>query len=231
MADGPGLTQVPWLLAQTALDVLAVQVPVPEPELAAVLPSGVVPDVHDGTGWVTVVAMRMVDVHPRWLPSVPGVSSFEQVGVRAFARSSGSDEPGVAFLALDVSHRLVASVGRVALGIPYAHAPVQVEHGSVRSERLTAGWRATGPTTTADPFFSERDVLFSVRRGRTCRSRVRHPAEPVLDAAVDGDPAGAVATVGLTALGPGRAQVIPRLPSHVWLPRRDGARPLGPGSP
>ena len=229
MADGPGLTKVPWLLAQTAEDVLAVQVPVPEPELAAVLPPGVVPDAHAGTGWVTVLAMRMVDVRPRWLPPVPGVSSFAQVGVRAFARSSGSGEPGVAFLALDVSHRLVARVGRVALGIPYAHAPVQVEGGAVRSERLTATWRATGPTT-AEPFFAERDVLFSVRRGRTCRSQVRHPVEPVMDAVVDGDAAPAVTTVGLTAVGPGHAQAIPRLPSHVWLPRREGARPLGPGS-
>jgi hypothetical protein len=208
---------VPWILAQSARDVLAVHAPVPADALGPRLPAGVVPDLHDGSGWATVLAMRMTGVRPHWLPAVPGLSSFSQVAVRVFVRSAEADEGGVVFLALDVSQGLVAAIGRVALGLPFERAAVTVAEGRVTSGRVTAAWQTAGPAED-HPFFEERDILFAARGGRLTRGRVGHSAATFHEATWDGDVRTPLGSVGLAPAEPPIVRTTALLPSHVWWP-------------
>ncbi len=209
---------MPWVLAQAAHDVLAVHVPVDPGQLAARLPAGTTPDEHDGAAWATVLAMHMEGVHPRFAPSVPGVSAFSQVAVRAFVHCTATGEPGVAFLALDVPNRLVAVLGRRLLGLPYERRAVTATPGAVSSLRLTTRWTVLD-TEDDDPFFAERDVLFSWCFGRLHRSLVAHPPVRFAHAEVGDGVGEALRSEGLTPTGPARPRATALLASHVGLPR------------
>lgn len=215
--DGRTLRAVPWLLAQTVRDLLARHHRVDAGALAARLPSGVRPDVDaDGSAWVSVLAMRMAGVHPRWLPPVPGLSGYPQVGVRAFVRGPG-DEAGVVFLRLEAPGRVVTAIGRRLLGLPYRRATVDVGAGRVTSDGFAATWRAGDPVD--DAFLGERDVLFSVVRGRLRRSEVRHEPAVFSEAEATVTVESLLDETGLRPTGPAVSRSCTRLASHVWLPR------------
>ena len=174
-------------------------------ELASRLPAGTGPDVHDGSGWATVLAMRMERVHPRLVPSMPGVSAFSQVALRAFVHCEATDEP------VSCSWR---STSRTGSWRAWAAGCSGSPTSDGRSPRLRARCRASASPRSGraladeeedDLFFAERDVLFSWSFGRLHRSLVSHPPVTFVHAEVgDGIPE-ALATAGLAAVGPPRS--------------------------
>src|SRR5690349_8672904 len=97
---------MPWLLAQTVENLLALHHACPADDVARHLPDGIEPELFDGSAWVSVMAMQLTEVHPRWLPAVPGLSRYPQVTVRTFVRCHGLS--AVWFFSLDTSSSVAA---------------------------------------------------------------------------------------------------------------------------
>jgi uncharacterized protein YqjF (DUF2071 family) len=90
---------------------------IPEAVSAAFMPSGVVPDVFDGSAWVGLIGFRMQKAALGRGPAVPFFGNFNEVNVRLYSREPDGTR-GVVFLSLDADRLAVVLAARAA-GIPY----------------------------------------------------------------------------------------------------------------
>ena len=90
---------------------------IPEAESAAFMPSGVVPDVFDGSAWVGLIGFRMQKAGFGRGPAVPFFGDFNEINVRLYSREPDGTR-GVVFLSLDADRLAVVLAARAA-GIPY----------------------------------------------------------------------------------------------------------------
>ena len=174
----------PWFMFQSWQDLLFAHWPVPAAQIAKQLPSGLALDMYAGEAWGTVVPFRMSGVRQRFTPAAPWVSSFPELNVRTYVKSSGREEPkpGVFFFSLDAGNPLAVAMARRSYHLPYFRAQMEckMEDGGIRySSRRThkgapeadfrAVYRPTGPVYRAAPdsleqWLMERYCLYSVDR-------------------------------------------------------------------
>src|SRR5437867_2588447 len=93
------LPREPWVMAQTWHDLLFAHWPVPAVALRPVIPAFLDVDTFEGEAWIGVVPFRMSGVHPRFVPSLPGLSAFPELNVRTYV--TDGERPGVWFFSLD----------------------------------------------------------------------------------------------------------------------------------
>jgi uncharacterized protein YqjF (DUF2071 family) len=187
---------------------------VPVDVVAATLPAGLEPDLHEGKAYVGVVPFRMSGVRPWWAPQAVAFN-FLETNVRTYVLCDG--EPGVYFYSLEANSSVAVFAARTFWGLPYFDAQMAsvVEEGTVRyvsvrkrrtksdrktsdltairdnSPRLEALYRV-GETSLSpsaegslDRFLIERYYLF-VRRGRSIyRGQVHHVPYPLRDVTVE----------------------------------------------
>jgi uncharacterized protein YqjF (DUF2071 family) len=110
----------PWIWSQRWLDLLFAHWAVPLETLRAWVPSRLDIETADGSAWVSVVAFRMVNVRPRFLPPVGLVSNFLELNLRTYVSAAG--KPGVYFLSIHASKSLAVGVARLLSPLPYVRA-------------------------------------------------------------------------------------------------------------
>src|SRR6266496_5134461 len=69
------------------------------------LPEGLRVDTFAGKAYIGIVAFFMQDVHPRFLPTLPGLSHFQELNVRTYVYDDRG-VPGVWFYSLDANQWL-----------------------------------------------------------------------------------------------------------------------------
>lgn len=114
--------------------------------VAAVCAAGTVPDIHDGSAWVSVVAFRMRDVRVLGMP-VPGHIHFPEVNLRAYVkrRTPRGDRRGVVFVQELVPQAATAWVARELYGEPYQHAPMRLWREPAGADQVVhQRWRVGG---------------------------------------------------------------------------------------
>jgi len=150
-----------------------------EPDrVAPLLPTGVRPDIFDGSTWVGLIPFLLDRATLFGSPPVPYVGSFVEVNVRLY----GVDEAGrrgVVFLSLEASRLAAVLAARAVFGLPYQWATTRMDadadtityrsrrHGGGPSSRIAS---KPGERMEADPladFLTARWGLFTARRGRT----------------------------------------------------------------
>jgi len=158
------------------------------PELIqGTLPHGLYADTCGGDAWLGIVPFAMRDVRPVGLPAIGPVSNFLELNVRTYVHDAHG-VPGVWFYSLDCDQALAVLIAQVFFGLPYRHAKMQADFGSVSDYRsIRHGtsiearyvWQAQGPARIAEPeslefFLLERYHLYSMRGGRLFRGTVAH---------------------------------------------------------
>ena len=144
----------------------------------------------------------MWGIRPVAAPPVPGLSRFHELNVRTYVHRDGV--PGVAFLSLDAASLPAVYAARASFHLPYYRADIDLEQrGSsirYRSRRvhpgapdavLDAAWsigdRLQEATVDSLAFFlTERYCLYTERRGRLLRGRIRHSPWTLHSATLDG---------------------------------------------
>lgn len=114
--------------------------------IQATLPEGLFVDSFGGRAYLGIVPFFMRNVRPRFLPAVPGVSSFMELNLRTYVYDR-SGVPGVWFYSLDANQRLAVGIARRFFHLPYEHARMKSRRtpgGGVRYESLRTGPRANG---------------------------------------------------------------------------------------
>jgi len=130
-----------WIMAQGWRDLLFMSWPVPPARIQSLLPRGLEADTFDGSAWVSIVLLRMTDLHLRWLPPIPGTSDFPEINLRTYVRH-GSDA-GVVFLSIDAPSWLGCFVARRFFHLPYFQAKMKFARTG-DAFRMVSDRRASG---------------------------------------------------------------------------------------
>jgi uncharacterized protein len=217
-----GQTWRSLVFAHWRVDVAALEPSVPRP---------LVVDEYDGSAWIGVSPFVVTGPHPRGLPSAGRLTGFLELNVRTYV--TFDRRPGILFLTLDATSRLVVAAARLLYRLPYHRADIQ--------HRTTDGWidfrttrpglaaqlrtRARGPGAVApagslDAFLIERYCLYAAGSRHLLRAEIHHAPwqlhapddQTVVD--VHGEPP-------LPALvGAPLVHVAPLQDVLIWAPRR-----------
>ena len=186
-----------WLMRMTWHDLLFMHYRVEVEELRSLIPEDLEIDTFDGSAWLGIVPFRMTGIAPRWMPPVPGLSSFPELNVRTYVSAGG--KPGVWFFSLDACNAMAVRFARWSFHLPYMHArmrfcaPFDSCHGTwikYRCQRtdpqhppaeFKADYRPIGPPVGSPPgslasFLTARYCLYSADgRGQVFRGEIDHP--------------------------------------------------------
>jgi uncharacterized protein YqjF (DUF2071 family) len=220
-------------------DLLFAHWPVPAPQLAPLLPEGLLLDTFDGSAWLGVVPFWMDRIKVRGVPSVPGARSFPELNLRTYVRDRQTGTAGVYFFSLDASNLLAVAVARTFFHLPYHWAEMQLKQKSEREfefysrRRLSsqsvvfkARYRGLGPTRrlaetrvgSLEYFLTERYCLFSTNRaGEPVRANIHHVPWPLEDADAQIERNDLAAAIGIEL--PSRDPVLHysrRLAVYIW---------------
>ena len=222
--------------------------PVPAEDVRPLVPAGLEVDTCDGQAWIGLVPFVVRNARPRFLPPVPGVSSFDEVNVRTYVHDRGRD-PGVWFFSLDASSRVAVAAARAffKLGYRFAQMSADGDGESVvfHSRRIAPGplpascemrYTPRGEVRRAAPgslehFLVERYFLYAAHGARLYQGRVHHEPYPLQGATVEGLREDLVAAAGLhRTAGPPLAHYASAVDVEVFPIRRlegEGRTPTG----
>ena len=160
------------------------------------LPAGLELDTREGQAWLGIVPFRMTGIRPRFLPPVPGISSFAELNVRTYVTRDG--KPGVWFFSLDAASRLAVRAARAAFNLPYFDACMEsradgdaIAYTSERVHRGAPGatfrarYAPVGPVFRSaagslEEWLTERYCLYAAdRNGRVSRLEIDHVRWPL----------------------------------------------------
>jgi len=179
-----GRTDRPWptpsrpgVMAMQWHDLLFMHWPLPVSVLRPLIPPGLTLDTFDGCAWIGVVPFTMAGVHARYLPPLPGTSTFPELNVRTYVTTEG--KAGVYFFSLDAANPLAVRAARLGFRLPYydadmsasrsdltvAYASTRTHHGAPPAA-FAARYRPTGPVSRStdgsiDAWLTERYCLYS----------------------------------------------------------------------
>ena len=175
-------------------DLLFAHWPVPPATIRPLVPSELLLDTFDGQCWVAVTPFHMTGVRARWLPPLPGLSSFAELNVRTYVAFGG--KPGVFFFSLDAASHAAVWAARATYHLPYFFAQMQVTeqdgwigYHSARNPdaRLQARYRPVCPVQlrkrgTLEHWLTERYYLYTLVRNSVFRAEIHHEPWPLQDA-------------------------------------------------
>jgi uncharacterized protein len=152
-------------------------------------------DTFDGRAWVGVTPFTMWGIRPVCLPPLPVLSTSHELNVRTYVHLNGV--PGVWFFSLEASNTLAVWGARMAFGLPYFQARMQLQehpsgihftstrtHPGAPAAHFEATWSGGDPLPPAAPgsldfFLTERYCLYVARGNQLHRARIFHGPWPL----------------------------------------------------
>jgi uncharacterized protein YqjF (DUF2071 family) len=190
------LPDEPWVMYQEWHQLLFAHWAVPKEVLLPHIPAAFPLDTFHGQAWLGITPFRVENARARFLPPVPGISTFPELNVRTYVTLDG--KPGVCFFSLDAAQPLAVAGARALFRLPYFTADMDMEqdgpyvrYASRRTDPAGApaefrGWyRPTGAVFEAERgsleyFLTERYCLYTLdEEGRPCRAEIHHPPWPL----------------------------------------------------
>jgi len=111
------LPNSPWRYYQEWLDLLFLHFQVDYDLLRPLVPAELQIDQHEGSCYVSLVAFKMQNIRPRYLPAFRPISDFYEINVRTYIDQNG--KKGVYFIHIEASKYLSALVAKKLSGLPY----------------------------------------------------------------------------------------------------------------
>ncbi len=221
-------------MAMSWRDLAFLHWPVSAALLRAKIPSGLELDTFEGEAFLGIVPFHMRGVRPRFVPPLPGVSSFVELNVRTYVVAEG--KPGVWFFSLDATSRLAVRGARRFFCLPYFDARMSssrregfVHYRSERTDRgasearFAARYRGTGRAegSELERWLTERYCLYAASAGgRLYRGDIHHPPWPLENAEVEIETCDMTRLVGIgLPLEPALAHFAERIDVVGWTLR------------
>lgn len=209
--------------------------PVAPEAVAAHLPDGLAPDLHDGRAWVGLVPFDMRDVRPPGVPrGIPWVGSFPETNVRTYVVGPDGGR-GVWFHSLDITRAAAVAVARLGYALPYHWGSMGIARDGRRftytADRRWEGRAASrieveveaplDEPTDLDAFLANRWLLYATGPAGLVRARVDHGPWPLHAASVVALDDDLVAAAGYEVEGPPEhVRFSPGVDVAVGLPER-----------
>ena len=133
----------PWVMKMHWHDLLFMHYRVPVEQLRRLIPEQLEIDTFDGSAWIGIVPFRMTGVAPRFVPPVPGLSSFPELNVRTYVQIDG--KPGVWFFSLDATNPVAVRFARMIFHLKYMDANISFQQ---KGESCDGTWISYKSTRT-----------------------------------------------------------------------------------
>lgn len=191
-----------WVMTQIWHELLFTHYPIAPEVLRPLIPSLLEIDTFEREAWIGIVPFHMSNVHPRGVPSVPGLSQFPELNVRTYVKNNG--KAGVYFFSLDAANPIAVAIARSLFHLPYFNATMSSKHiGDTihyRSHRTHKGapsadyaslYRPVASVVYAsrgslEHWFTERYSLYTVvNQKRLYRGEIHHVQWPLQNAELE----------------------------------------------
>jgi uncharacterized protein len=226
----------PWVMAMRWDDLAFLHWPVPLAALERFIPAGLQLETFDSHAWIGIVPFRMMAVHARGLPEIPGTNEFLELNVRTYV--TDGTRPGVWFFSLDCANPLAVRGARVGFSLPYFDAKMQsletnsgFDYSSTRTHRgspaatFRAQYEPSAEVIAATPggiehWLTERYCLYAQRpSGQVIRGEILHQPWPLQTCTVEILENTLCDSLGLSLpREPMLTHFAKRLEVHAWLP-------------
>lgn len=147
--------------------------------IAPYIPEGLELDLFEGKAYVGVIPFQMRNVRPRFLPSIPGISTFPEFNIRTYVKKNG--KAGVLFLTLEAQSRITCWHAPKAYGLPYRYSKCRLNFAdgkflwkskskrdglSLIGECKLTGSQRGAKKDTLEHFLFERYSLYTEHNGK-----------------------------------------------------------------
>ncbi len=123
--DNDNDQETSWNVFQGWRDLLFASWRIPVEKMRPLVPSDMTVDTFDGSAWISLVPMKMSDLHFKHLPPLPGLDHFLEINLRTYVRVD--DEPGVHFFSIDCNDLLSDWYASHFLKLPCLRAAMTLE--------------------------------------------------------------------------------------------------------
>lgn len=238
----------PWVLSMDWHDLFFASWRIPADKGSSLLPPGLQLDTFDGSAWITMVPMRVTNMHWHGIPAIPGCDSFRELNLRTYVRQNG--RPGVCFLSIECPAAYSDWIARQFFGVPYYHAQmiawndgVSYRYASERmlqdnSEAVFFGeFRPSAEGHPPQPdtlefFLLERYSSLFAHDGSIYRGDIEHPEWLLQPAEAEIEVNTIAQALGLQLSSrPDHAGFVQSTVTHIFPPVREGLQPTaGPAA-
>jgi len=119
------MLQKPWIMTQEWHDVLFLHWPVTPELVREHIPAELELDLYNDMAWIGLVFFRVKGNRPRFIPPVPGMSSYLELNIRTYVTYKG--RAGVHFFNLDANHPLIVKMTTLRDFLPYRFAEISLK--------------------------------------------------------------------------------------------------------
>jgi hypothetical protein len=113
-----------WSLRQNWINLTFLHWEVTPEKIEKYIPNGLELDLFNGKAYVGTIPFIMEKVRPRYLPSLPNISTFPEFNIRTYVKKNG--KAGVLFLTLEAQSHMTCKFAPWAYGLPYIYAKSKV---------------------------------------------------------------------------------------------------------
>jgi uncharacterized protein len=175
-----------WLFYQEWHEAIFLHWKVDPGELRRFVPDELPFDLYNGEAWVSVIAFRIKNIRPKYLPSFPPVSDFDEINIRTYVKYN--NKPGIYFLQLDASKWLSEFFAKVFSELPYRYSSISSDDDRYRSLHEESGDMLDVNFTVIahkkdidkrDRWLTERYVFFQDSKGYINELEIHHPEWPL----------------------------------------------------
>lgn len=170
-----------WIFYQEWNRALFLHWVVPFEQLRKCVPVKLNLDTFDGNCYVSLVAFTMEKIRPKFLPSVGGISYFDEINVRTYIDNDG--KKGVYFLNIEASKTISAFIAKAISGLPYEKAKISRTEKLYNSNNLKKGFNLNAEfeieeviseKTELDKWLTERYCLYLDLENEFYRYDIHH---------------------------------------------------------
>jgi uncharacterized protein len=175
----------PWASARSWVDRAFLHWRVDPGLLRPFVPAPLELETYGDTAYLGITPSLLVNLRPRGLLPLPGLSTCLEVHVRTYV--TDGERPGIWFLALDADSMVLVEAAKRLYKLPYERAQMSCERsdGLVHFESVRPGaafggrYRGVGEPFEAaagslEEFLVERYCLYTADGGRVFRAEVHH---------------------------------------------------------
>lgn len=175
------LPTTPWKYYQEWNDALFLHLPITYDELRPLVPRKLELDYCGDKYYISIVAFKMQNIRPKFLPSIELISNFYEINVRTYVKHR--EKTGVYFLSIEAEKFLSAFIAKKLSGLPYEKSSIIRDANSYFNQNEKRGFyfkadfkpgSAIKIKSDLDKWLTERYRLFIHQNDKLYRYDIHH---------------------------------------------------------
>jgi uncharacterized protein len=92
---------------------------------------------QNGESWVSIIAFKIKNIRPRYLPAFAPISNFDEINIRTYVRYN--DKAGIYFFKLEANNKISCHLARMYSQLPYRYSKITPKSSTYSSYNENRG--------------------------------------------------------------------------------------------